>query len=149
MCHMRECAISSPFRAWLTSAEDTCDLPRPSLEPARETSVNQITWDDFEKVEIRVGRIVQADEFPKARKPAYQLKIDFGELGVKSSSAQITKHYQREELVGRNVLAVVNFPPRQIANFFSEVLTLGVVQGEGDIVLIGPDRDVPLGLRIA
>lgn len=111
--------------------------------------MNQITWDDFEKVEIRVGRIVQADEFPKARKPAYQLKIDFGELGVKSSSAQITKHYQREELVGRNVLAVVNFPPRQIANFFSEVLTLGVVQGEGDIVLIGPDRDVPLGLRIA
>lgn len=111
--------------------------------------MNQITWDDFEKVEIRVGRIVQADEFPKARKPAYQLKIDFGELGVKSSSAQITKHYQREELVGRHVLAVVNFPPRQIANFFSEVLTLGVVQGEGDIVLIGPDRDVPLGLRIA
>lgn len=111
--------------------------------------MNQITWDDFEKVDIRVGRIVQADEFPKARKPAYQLKIDFGELGVKSSSAQITKHYQREELVGRHVLAVVNFPPRQIANFFSEVLTLGVVQGEGDIVLIGPDRDVPLGLRIA
>lgn len=111
--------------------------------------MNQITWDDFEKVEIRVGRIVQADEFPKARKAAYQLKIDFGELGVKSSSAQITKHYQREELVGRHVLAVVNFPPRQIANFFSEVLTLGVVQGEGDIVLIGPDRDVPLGLRIA
>lgn len=111
--------------------------------------MNQITWDDFERVEIRVGRIVQADEFPKARKPAYQLKIDFGELGVKSSSAQITKHYKREELVGRQVLAVVNFPPRQIANFFSEVLTLGVVQGEGDIVLIGPDRDVPLGLRIA
>lgn len=111
--------------------------------------MNQITWDDFEKVEIRVGRIVQADDFPKARKPAYQLKIDFGELGVKSSSAQITKHYQREELVGRHVLAVVNFPPRQIANFFSEVLTLGVVQGEGDIVLIGPDREVPLGLRIA
>lgn len=111
--------------------------------------MNQITWDDFEKVEIRVGRIVQADDFPKARKPAYQLKIDFGELGVKSSSAQITKHYTREELVGRHVLAVVNFPPRQIANFFSEVLTLGVVQGEGDIVLIGPDRDVPLGLRIA
>ncbi len=111
--------------------------------------MNQITWDDFEKVEIRVGRIVQADDFPKARKPAYQLKIDFGELGVKSSSAQITKHYQREELLGRHVLAVVNFPPRQIANFFSEVLTLGVVQGEGDIVLIGPDRDVPLGLRIA
>lgn len=111
--------------------------------------MNQITWDDFAKVDIRVGRVVQADDFPQARKPAYRLKIDFGELGVKSSSAQITKHYRREELVGRQVLAVVNFPPRQIANFFSEVLTLGVVQAEGDIVLIGPDREVPLGLRIA
>ena len=111
--------------------------------------MNQITWDDFTKVEIRVGRIVEALDFPQARKPAFKLKIDFGELGVKSSSAQITTHYRREELVGRQVLAVVNFPPRQIANFFSEVLTLGVVQGEGDIVLIGPDREVPLGLRIA
>jgi len=111
--------------------------------------VNQITWDDFAKVDIRVGRIVQADDFPQARKPAYKLRIDFGELGVKSSSAQITTHYKREELVGRLVLAVTNFPPRQIANFFSGVLTLGVVQSEGDIVLIGPDRDVPLGLRIA
>ena len=111
--------------------------------------MNQITWDDFAKVDIRVGRIVQADDFPQARKPAYKLRIDFGELGVKSSSAQITTHYNREELVGRLVLAVTNFPPRQIANFFSEVLTLGVVQSEGDIVLIGPDRDVPLGLRIA
>lgn len=111
--------------------------------------MNQITWDDFAKVDIRVGRIVQADDFPQARKPAYKLKIDFGEFGVKSSSAQITKYYRREELVGRLVLGVVNFPPRQIANFFSEVLTLGVVQGEGDIVLIGPDRDVPLGCKIA
>lgn len=111
--------------------------------------MNQITWDDFAKVDIRVGRIVQADDFPQARKPAYKLKIDFGEFGVKSSSAQITKYYRREELVGRLVLGVVNFPPRQIANFFSEVLTLGVVQGEGDIVLIGPDRDVPLGFKIA
>lgn len=111
--------------------------------------MNQITWDDFAKVDIRVGRIVEAADFPQARKPAYRLKIDFGELGVKSSSAQITKYYGREELVGRQVLAVVNFPPRQIANFFSEVLTLGVVQAEGDIVLIGPDRDVPVGLRIA
>ena len=111
--------------------------------------MDQITWDDFAKVDIRVGRIVEASDFPQARKPAYRLRIDFGALGVKSSSAQITTHYRREELVGRQVLAVVNFPPRQIANFFSEVLTLGVVQGEGDIVLIGPDRDVPLGLRIA
>jgi len=111
--------------------------------------VDQITWGDFAKVDIRVGRIVQADDFPQAKKPAYKLRIDFGDLGVKTSSVQITTHYKREELVGRLVLAVTNFPPRQIANFFSEVLTLGVVQGEGDIVLIGPDRDVPLGLRIA
>jgi tRNA-binding protein len=137
---------SKAFRARLTSAEDTDHLPPP---PFQERDVDQITWDDFAKVDIRVGRIVQAEDFPQARKPAYRLKIDFGELGVKASSAQITKYYRREELVGRQVLAVVNFPPRQIANFFSEVLTLGVVQGEGDIVLIGPDREVPLGGRIA
>jgi tRNA-binding protein len=108
-----------------------------------------ITYDDFANVDIRVGRIVQADEFPKARKPAYQLRIDFGELGVKTSSAQITKYYGKDELVGRLVLAVVNFPPRQIANFFSDVLTLGVVLGDGDIVLVQPERDVPIGARIA
>ena len=108
-----------------------------------------ITWDDFAKIDIRVGRIVRVEDFPQARKPAYRLQIDFGELGIKRSSAQITKHYRREELVGRLVLAVTNFPPRQIANYFSEVLTLGVVQGEGDIVLIGPDREVPLGGKIA
>jgi tRNA-binding protein len=108
-----------------------------------------ITSDDFAKVDIRVGRIVQVDDFPKARKPAYQLRIDFGALGVKTSSAQITRYYEREQLVGKLVLAVVNFPPRQIANFFSEVLTLGVVLGDGDIVLVHPERDVPLGSRIA
>ena len=110
----------------------------------------QITYDDFAKVEVRVGRIVQVDDFPQARKPAYKLRIDFGpELGVKTSSAQITKHYQAAELQDRLVLAVVNFPPRQIANYFSEVLTLGVIVGDGDIVLVQPDRDVPLGTRIA
>jgi tRNA-binding protein len=110
----------------------------------------QITYDDFAKVDIRVGRIVQADAFPQAKKPAYKLHIDFGpELGIKTSSAQITKYYQAEELKDRLVLAVVNFPPRQIATFFSEVLTLGVILGEGDIVLVQPDRDVPLGTRIA
>jgi tRNA-binding protein len=108
-----------------------------------------ITWDDFAKVDVRVGRIVQVDDFPKARKPAYRLRIDFGELGIKTSSAQITKYYERSELVGRLVLAVVNFPPRQIANFVSEVLTLGVVLGEGDVVLIHPERAVPPGSRIA
>ncbi len=109
----------------------------------------QISYDDFAKVDIRVGRIVQVDEFPKARKPAFKLRIDFGELGVKTSSAQITTHYRKEELQQRLVIAVVNFPPRQIADFFSEVLTLGVIQAEGDVVLVGPDRDVALGLRIA
>jgi tRNA-binding protein len=109
----------------------------------------EISWDDFAKVDIRVGRIVQVDDFPKARKPAYQLRIDFGELGVKTSSAQITTYYGRSDLVGRLVLAVVNFPPRQIANFASEVLTLGVVLTEGDVVLVHPERAVPPGSRIA
>jgi tRNA-binding protein len=107
-----------------------------------------ITWDDFAKVDIRVGRIVDVEDFPKARKPAYQLRIDFGELGIKRSSAQITKHYAKADLVGKLVLAVVNFPPRQIANYLSDVLTLGVVLGDGDIVLVRPERDVPLGSRI-
>jgi tRNA-binding protein len=109
----------------------------------------QITYDDFANIDIRVGRIVQADDFPQARKPAYKLRIDFGaEIGVKNSSAQITKYYEPADLVGRLVLAVVNFPPRQIATFFSEVLTLGVILGEGDICLVHPDREVPLGSPI-
>ena len=108
-----------------------------------------ISWQDFEKVDIRAGTIVEAEPFPEARKPAYKMKVDFGPgIGIRRSSAQITRHYRPEELVGRQVMAVVNFPPRQIANFFSEVLTLGVVVGEGDIVLIHPDREVPLGSRI-
>jgi tRNA-binding protein len=111
--------------------------------------MDQISYDDFAKIEIRVGRIIQVDEFPQARKPAYKLRIDFGSLGIKNSSAQITKYYDPPELVGKLVLAVLNFPPRQIATFFSEVLTLGVILGEGDICLVHPDRDVPLGSRIA
>ncbi|MGH9261188.1 MAG: tRNA-binding protein [Acidimicrobiales bacterium] len=109
----------------------------------------QIGYDDFAKIDIRVGRIVQVDDFPKARKPAYKLRIDCGELGVKTSSAQIVKHYDPAALRGRLVLAVVNFPPRRIADFTSEVLVLGVMLGEGDVVLIAPDREVPLGSRIA
>jgi len=105
----------------------------------------EIAYDDFAKVDIRVGRIVQVDDFPQARKPAWKLRIDFGPLGVKSSSAQLTQHYAKDDLMGLLVLAVVNFPPRQIANFFSEVLTLGIEVAEGDIVLVRPDRDVPLG----
>ena len=111
--------------------------------------MTDITYDDFTKVDIRVGRIIQVDDFPKARKPAYKLRIDFGPLGVKTSSAQITKHYAREDLQDRLVLAVVNFPPRQIADFFSEVLTLGVMLGDADVLLVQPDRDVPIGSRIA
>ena len=111
--------------------------------------MDQISYDDFMKVDIRVGRIVQADEFPQARKPAYKLRIDFGpEIGLKNSSAQITKYYAPQDLVGKLVLGVVNFPPRQIATFFSEVLTLGVILGEGDICLVHPNRDVPLGSSI-
>jgi len=108
--------------------------------------MDQISYDDFAKIDIRVGRIVEAEAFPQARKPAYKLRIDFGAaIGVKNSSAQITKYYEPKDLVGRQVLGVVNFPPRQIATFFSEVLTLGVILGEGDICLIHPDREVPLG----
>jgi len=111
--------------------------------------MDHISYDDFAKVDIRVGRIVQVDDFPQARKPAYKLRIDFGPaLGIKNSSAQITKYYEPQDLIGKVVLAVVNFPPRQIANFFSEVLTLGVILGDGDICLVHPDRDVPLGSPI-
>jgi tRNA-binding protein len=123
--------------------------PRAGTQPRDDSEMPQITWDDFAKVEIRVGRIVAVDDFPKARKPAYRLRIDFGTLGTKASSAQITQHYTKADLLGKLVLAVVNFPPRQIATFWSEVLTLGVVVGEGDIVLVHPERDVPLGSPIA
>jgi tRNA-binding protein len=108
----------------------------------------QISYEDFEKVEIRVGKITKAEVFTKAHKPAYKLWIDFGDLGIKKSSAQITKLYQPDEIVNKLVLAVTNFPPRQIADFMSEVLVLGVVLDDGGVALIQPDRDVPLGKRI-
>jgi tRNA-binding protein len=111
--------------------------------------VTSITWDDFAKVDVRVGRIVAAEDFPEARKPAYRLRVDFGELGVKQSSAQITRRYRKEDLVGRLVVAVVNFPPKRIAGFASEVLVLGVMVEDGDVVLLRPDWDVPPGRRIA
>ncbi|MET0428525.1 MAG: tRNA-binding protein [Microvirga sp.] len=108
-----------------------------------------ITFDDFLKVDIRVGRIVAAEPFPQARKPAYKLTIDFGpEIGIKRSSAQITANHGIDSLAGRQVLAVVNFPPRQIGPFMSEVLTLGVPDADGAVMLIGPDRDVPVGGRL-
>ncbi len=108
-----------------------------------------ITFDDFLKVDIRVGKIVSALPFPEAKKPAYKLTIDFGsEIGVKKSSAQITHHYTPESLLGRQVLAVVNFPPRQVGPFLSEVLTLGVHQEDGSVTLIAPDASAPLGARM-
>ena len=110
--------------------------------------MTQISYEDFRKVDIRVGRIVEVDDFPQARKPAFKVRIDFGPLGVKTSSAQITTHYTKADLLGRLVIAVVNFPPRQIANFFSGVLTLGVMLKDDEVVLVGPDREVPLGLEI-
>src|SRR5262245_16472081 len=109
----------------------------------------EITFADFDRVDIRVGTIVEAEPFPEARKPAIKLRIDFGpELGVKKSSAQITRHYRPEDLLGRQVLAVVNFPPRQIGKFMSEVLTLGVPDADGEVVLIGPSLAVPDGGRM-
>jgi tRNA-binding protein len=108
-----------------------------------------ITYADFDKVDIRVGRITRAEPFPEARKPAYKLWVDFGpEIGEKRSSAQITKHYTIDRLIGQQVLAVVNFPPRQIGSVMSEVLVLGVPDEEGAVVLIGPGHAVPLGGKL-
>ena len=110
---------------------------------------DRITFDDFMKVDIRVGRIVSAEPFPEARKPAFRLTIDLGpEFGTKRSSAQITRHYRVEDLPGRLVMCVVNFPPRQIGPMMSEVLTLGAPDPDGEVVLLAPDQDVPLGGRM-
>lgn len=109
----------------------------------------QISWEDFEKIDIRTGTIVEVNEFPKARKPAYKLSIDFGsELGIKRSSAQITTHYSKEELLNRQVVAVVNFPPKQIADFISECLVLGVYDENKDVILLQPQRSVLNGMKI-
>ena len=108
-----------------------------------------ITYDDFSKVDIRVGTVTHAEPFPEARKPAIKLWVDFGgDLGTKRSSAQLTRHYTHETLIGRQVLAVVNFPPRQIGKVLSEVLVLGVPDAEGEVVLITPDHPVPIGGRL-
>ncbi|MBG6208439.1 tRNA-binding protein [Labrenzia sp. EL_126] len=110
---------------------------------------DEISFDDFLKVDVRVGKVVEAEEFPEARKPAYKMRIDFGpDIGIKKTSAQITKHYTPESLVGKLVMAVVNFPPRQIGPVRSEVLTLGVPDEEGEVVLLTPDKDVPIGGRL-
>ncbi|MEW5677347.1 tRNA-binding protein [Flavobacterium enshiense] len=108
-----------------------------------------LTWEEFEKVEMRVGTIIEVNDFPEARKPAFQLTIDFGtEIGIRKSSAQITKRYQKEELVHRQIIAVVNFPKKQIGKFMSECLVMGSVGADNDIVLLAPDFKVENGLRI-
>lgn len=110
---------------------------------------DEISFDDFLKVDIRVGTVTRAEPYPEARKPAIKLWVDFGdELGERKSSAQITKHYEPEQLVGKQVMALVNFPPRQIGRFMSEILVLGLPDENGDIVLIGPDLNVPVGGRM-
>lgn len=111
--------------------------------------MSEITFDDFLKVDVRVGEILRAEPYPEARKPAIKLWIDFGdEIGTKKTSAQITAHYTPELLVGRQVMAVVNFPPRQIGKFMSEVLVLGMPDENGEVVLVGPDQNVPIGGRL-
>ena len=107
-----------------------------------------ITWHDFEKVELRVGTILQVLDFPEARKPAYKIQVDFGEFGIRWSSAQITKHYTKEELVGRQIIGVVNFPKKQIATFMSEFLVTGFADENGDIVLAAVDKLVPNGQKL-
>lgn len=107
-----------------------------------------ITWEDFEKVEMRTGTIIEADDFPEARNPSYKLKIYFGELGIKKTSAQITKLYKKDELIGKQIIAVTNFPPKQIANFMSECLVLGVVLDNKEVVLLASERKVENGKRI-
>ncbi len=110
--------------------------------------MTQITYDDFTKLDIRTGRIVRVDDFPRARKPTYKLWIDFGELGIKKSSAQIAGRYAKEGLLDSMVIAVTNFPPRQVADFLSEVLVLGAVLGADEVALVRPDKDVSTGKRV-
>lgn len=111
--------------------------------------MNNIDWDDFQKVELRVGTIVDVQDFPEARKPAYKLKVDFGKLGIKKSSAQITDLYSKEDLLGKQVLAVVNFPPKQIGSFMSESLVTGFHREDGAVVLATPDMNLQNGARLA
>lgn len=115
-----------------------------------KTMSETITWQDFEKIELRAGTIIEVNDFPKARKPAYKLLIDFGEtIGIKRSSAQITKLYTKEQLLGKQVICVTNFPPRQIADFMSEVLTTGFILENGEVVLSEPQQKVPNGSLLA
>lgn len=111
--------------------------------------MEKITWTDFEKVELRAGTIIQVNDFPEAKKPAYQITIDFGsEIGIKKSSVQITAIYKKEELIGKQVMGVVNFPPKQIGPFVSEVLTTGMADEKGHVVLVAPEKKVPNGSKL-
>jgi tRNA-binding protein len=107
-----------------------------------------IQWQDFEKIDIRAGTILEVNDFPEAKKAAYKLTIDFGDLGIRKSSAQITDFYEKQELIGKQVIAIVNFPPKQIANFFSECLVLGVYTDKKEVVLLTPDRKIDNGWKI-
>jgi len=106
------------------------------------------TFDDFQKIDIRVGKIIEVKDFPEARNPSFKLKVDFGRLGIKVTSAQLTKLYTKADLLHRQIIAVVNFPPKRIAGFKSEILILGVMKEEGEVILLQPDREVPLGYKI-
>ena len=107
-----------------------------------------LSWNDFEKVDMRAGTIIEVNDFPKARRPAYKLKIDFGELGIKNSSAQITTFYSKEDLLNKKIIAVVNFPPKQIADFVSECLVLGVYDENKNVILLQPERNVTNGMKV-
>lgn len=130
--------MRSNFRPLILAQEDSVVFA--------QKEVVMITYNDFEQVDIRVGKITKVEDFPQARKPAYKLTIEFGaEIGIKKSSAQITKHYTKEELLGKHVVAVINFPSKQIGPFLSQVLTLGVPDEHGEVVLLSPTKEVPLG----
>ena len=112
------------------------------------SKMQEISWNDFEKVELRVGTVLEVQDFPQARKPAYKLTVDFGELGVRQSIAQVTTHYTKEQLIGKQVVAVINFPKKQIANFFSECLVTGFPDKDGAVVLISPDKPIQNGSKL-
>ena len=118
------------------------------MQPKLHESTDMIEYADFQRVEMRVGRVARAEPFPEARRPAIKLWIDFGAIGERKTSAQLTRHYTPESLMGRLVIAVTNFPPKQVGKFMSEVLVLGVPDADGEVVLLEPEQDVPLGGRV-